>query len=51
VGCGGDAFDNLTNTGVMEIANLSLVEPELEHILFVGEAVGESDPLSLEIRS
>jgi hypothetical protein len=41
----GDAFENLTDTGIMEIANLSLDEPELEHILFVGEATGASNPI------
>jgi hypothetical protein len=38
----GDAFDNLTDTDIMGIRNLSLDEPVLEHILFVGEAIGAS---------
>jgi hypothetical protein len=41
----GDALDNLTDIGIMEITNLSLDEPELEHILFVGEATGVSNPI------
>lgn len=40
---GGDAFDSLEGAGVLEVATLSLDEPELESILFVDEAEEDID--------
>ena len=37
---GGDAFDSLEGSGFLEIANLSLDEPEMETILFNDEVDG-----------
>ena len=34
---GGDSFDSLNDLGILEIANLSLDEPELEAIVFSNE--------------
>ena len=34
---GGDSFDSLDDLGILEIANLSLDEPELEAIVFSNE--------------
>lgn len=33
---GGDGFDSLEGTGILQIANLSLDEPELEVMLLTG---------------
>ena len=31
---GGDSFGSLKDTGILEVANLSLDEPEMESVLF-----------------
>ncbi|XP_059665957.1 uncharacterized protein LOC132311848 isoform X2 [Cornus florida] len=40
---GGDAFDSLEGSGILEIANLSLDEPDLEAMIFTDEGDGNDD--------
>ncbi|GAV81015.1 DUF659 domain-containing protein/Dimer_Tnp_hAT domain-containing protein [Cephalotus follicularis] len=40
---GGDAFDSLEDIGVLEVASLSLDEPEMESIVFLDEVDAPSD--------
>ncbi|XP_059625062.1 uncharacterized protein LOC132268257 isoform X1 [Cornus florida] len=40
---GGDAFDSLEGSGKLEIANLSLDEPDLEAMIFTDEGDGNDD--------
>ncbi|KAG5562100.1 hypothetical protein RHGRI_004972 [Rhododendron griersonianum] len=43
---GGDAFDSLEGAGILEIANLSLDEPDMEAVLFTDE--GEGDAIEVD---
>ncbi|KAF7129772.1 hypothetical protein RHSIM_Rhsim10G0138200 [Rhododendron simsii] len=43
---GGDAFDSLEGAGILEIANLSLDEPDMEAVIFTDE--GEGDTIEVD---
>ena len=40
---GGDGFDSLEGAGLLEIATLSLDEPDMESVLFTDEGEGNED--------
>ncbi|XP_058212956.1 uncharacterized protein LOC131324830 [Rhododendron vialii] len=43
---GGDAFDSLEGAGILDIANLSLDEPDMEAVIFTDE--GEGDVIEVD---
>ena len=40
---GGDTFDSFDGVGILEVANLSLDEPDLEAILFTEDVAEEPE--------
>ena len=52
----GDKFDSFDDVGMLEVANLSLDEPEMEVVLFtddggIGDRNGDGDDDVVEVRS